>query len=131
MEEWSYQDRNYHRFTEDEDYEDVSFEDDSDRGCKDCPEDACDGHCFNCYYRPIQEEFSMKKVLMREISMDEVLRLTNGLKKRVKMTNGKEYRLIRATPTGAYYEFDELLKDLEGNLYGISGELCFPVVEEQ
>ena len=67
---------------------------------------------------------------MREISMDEVLRLTNGLKKRVKMTNGKEYRLIRATPTGAYYEFDELLKDLEGNLYGISGELCFPVVEE-
>ena len=55
MEEWSYQDRNYHRFTEDEDYEDtyVEVEDDSDRSCKDCPESECTGHCFSCYYRTV------------------------------------------------------------------------------
>lgn len=29
------------------------YEDDSDRGCKDCPPDQCTGHCMSCYYRPV------------------------------------------------------------------------------
>ena len=71
----------------------------------------------------------MVKAVMRDITIDEVLRLTNGLKKRVKMTNGKEYRLIRATSSGEACEFQDIVKDLEGNSYGINGELCFPVIE--
>ena len=33
--------------------DDVSFEDDSDRGCSECPDDECTGHCMSCYYRPV------------------------------------------------------------------------------
>ena len=69
----------------------------------------------------------MVKAVMREVSMNEVIRLTNGFKKKVKMTNGKEYRLIRPTPTGDVHEFDEAVRDLEGSVYGVSGELCFPI----
>ena len=29
------------------------YEDDSDRGCADCPPDECTGHCMSCYYRPV------------------------------------------------------------------------------
>ena len=41
--------------TESEDDFDDSpaWEDDSDRGCKDCPDDECTGHCMSCYYRPV------------------------------------------------------------------------------
>ena len=47
------------KFVEDEIYFDEEFddsaawEDDSDRGCKDCPPDECTGHCMSCYYRPV------------------------------------------------------------------------------
>ena len=30
-----------------------AWEDDSDRGCKDCPPDECTGNCMSCYYRPV------------------------------------------------------------------------------
>ena len=37
-----------------EDFDDSpAWEDDSDRGCKDCPDDECTGHCMSCYYRPV------------------------------------------------------------------------------
>lgn len=29
------------------------WSDDSDRGCSDCPEDECTGHCTSCFYRPV------------------------------------------------------------------------------
>lgn len=29
------------------------YDDDSDRGCSDCPEDECTGHCMSCYYRTV------------------------------------------------------------------------------
>lgn len=29
-----------------------AWQDDSDRGCSDCPDDECTGHCMSCYYRP-------------------------------------------------------------------------------
>ena len=39
---------------EDEDFDDSpAWEDDSNRGCKDCPDDECTGHCMSCYYRPV------------------------------------------------------------------------------
>ena len=40
---------------EDDEYFDDSeaWEDDSDRGCRDCPVDECTGHCMSCYYRPV------------------------------------------------------------------------------
>lgn len=44
-EPWSYEERNYQRLSDD-------YEDDSDRGCKDCPPDECTGHCMSCWYRP-------------------------------------------------------------------------------
>ena len=47
-ESWSYEERNYQRLSDDEGYVD-----DSERGCKDCPPDECNGHCMSCYYRPI------------------------------------------------------------------------------
>lgn len=55
MEEWSYEDRNYQRLYEDEeDFDDSeAWEDDSDRGCSDCPPSECNGHCMSCYYRSI------------------------------------------------------------------------------
>ena len=31
----------------------AAWEDDSDRGCADCPPDECHGHCMSCYYRPV------------------------------------------------------------------------------
>lgn len=35
-----------------EDEEDPDdLDDDSNLGCKDCPEDECTGHCMSCYYR--------------------------------------------------------------------------------
>lgn len=39
----------------DDEYFDDSeaWEDDSDRGCRDCPVDECTGHCMSCYYRPV------------------------------------------------------------------------------
>lgn len=38
----------------DEDFDDSeAWEDDSNRGCKDCPPDECTGHCMSCYYRPV------------------------------------------------------------------------------
>ena len=36
-----------------EEKEDDGYDDDSDRGCSDCPPDECDGHCMSCYYRPV------------------------------------------------------------------------------
>lgn len=36
-----------------ESYDEDGYDDDSDRGCKDCPEDECTGHCMSCYYRPV------------------------------------------------------------------------------
>lgn len=53
MEEWSYEDRNYQRLYDDDFDDSEAWEDDSDRGCKDCPDDMCNGHCMSCYYRPI------------------------------------------------------------------------------
>ena len=38
---------------DDYDYEREAWEDDSDIGCKDCPDDECTGHCFSCPYRPV------------------------------------------------------------------------------
>ena len=32
---------------------DEEWGDDSDRGCGDCPDDECTGHCMSCYYRPV------------------------------------------------------------------------------
>ena len=46
-EPWSYEERNYQRIYDD------GYNDDSDRGCKDCPPDECTGHCMSCFYRPI------------------------------------------------------------------------------
>ena len=31
----------------------LEWNDDSCRGCTDCPEDECTGHCMSCYYRPV------------------------------------------------------------------------------
>ena len=40
--------------SEEEDFDDSpAWEDDSDRGCEDCPDDECTGHCMSCYYRPV------------------------------------------------------------------------------
>ena len=40
--------------SEDEDFDDSpAWEDDSDRGCEDCPPEECTGHCSSCYYRPV------------------------------------------------------------------------------
>ena len=40
--------------SEDEEFDDYpAWEDDSNRGCKDCPDDECTGHCMSCYYRPV------------------------------------------------------------------------------
>ena len=40
--------------SEEEDFDDSpAWEDDSDRGCKNCPDDECTGHCMSCYYRPV------------------------------------------------------------------------------
>lgn len=39
---------------EEEDFDDsAAWEDDSDRGCKDCPPSECTGHCMSCFYRPV------------------------------------------------------------------------------
>ncbi len=54
MEEWSYEDRNYQRLYVDEEFdESEAWEDGSDIGCSDCPDDECTGHCMSCPYRPI------------------------------------------------------------------------------
>lgn len=29
------------------------WEDDSNIGCSDCPDDECTGHCMSCSYRPV------------------------------------------------------------------------------
>lgn len=29
------------------------YEDDSSRGCSDCPDNECTGHCMSCYYRSV------------------------------------------------------------------------------
>ena len=36
-------------------YENIpeEYQDDSDRSCKDCPDDECTGHCMSCYYRSV------------------------------------------------------------------------------
>ena len=40
--------------SEEEDFDDSpAWEDDSDRGCEDCPDDECTGNCMSCYYRPV------------------------------------------------------------------------------
>ena len=40
--------------SEDEYFDDSpAWEDDSDRGCEDCPPEECTGHCSSCYYRPV------------------------------------------------------------------------------
>ena len=39
--------------SEDEFDDSPAWEDDSDRGCKDCPPEECTGHCMSCYYRPV------------------------------------------------------------------------------
>ena len=36
-----------------EEYEAEAWDDDSDRGCSDCPPEECTGHCMSCYYRPV------------------------------------------------------------------------------
>lgn len=36
-----------------EEYRDRLEEEDAQRGCADCPDDECTGHCMSCYYRPI------------------------------------------------------------------------------
>lgn len=35
-----------------EDYEE-EWEDDSDIGCNDCPDDECTGRCMSCSYRSV------------------------------------------------------------------------------
>ena len=52
-EQWSYEDRNYAKFSEEEFDDSAAWEDDSDRSCKDCPPDECNGHCMSCYYRTV------------------------------------------------------------------------------
>ena len=32
---------------------DASYDDDSDRSCKDCPPGECNGHCMSCSYRTV------------------------------------------------------------------------------
>lgn len=40
--------------SEDGEFDDShAWEDDSNRGCKDCPDSECTGHCMSCYYRPV------------------------------------------------------------------------------
>lgn len=40
--------------SEEQDFDDSpAWEDDSDRGCEDCPPEECTGHCMSCYYRPV------------------------------------------------------------------------------
>ena len=44
----------YSRYYDGEEFDDSeAWEDDSDRGCKDCPPDECTGHCMSCWYRPV------------------------------------------------------------------------------
>lgn len=43
----------YEDYDEEEFDDSAAWEDDSDRGCKDCPPDECTGHCMSCYYRPV------------------------------------------------------------------------------
>lgn len=38
------------RYYEDDEEE---WEDDSDIGCEDCPDDECTGHCMSCSYRSV------------------------------------------------------------------------------
>jgi hypothetical protein len=55
-EQWSYEDRNYEKayHNDDEDFDDsAAWEDDSNIGCKDCPDDECTGHCMSCCYRSV------------------------------------------------------------------------------
>lgn len=37
----------------DYDYEREAWDDGSDIGCGDCPDDECTGHCMSCSYRSI------------------------------------------------------------------------------
>ena len=39
-----------HEETDDSDWE---YEKSERRGCSDCPDDECTGHCMSCYYRPV------------------------------------------------------------------------------
>lgn len=40
--------------SEDGEFDDShAWEDDSNRGYKDCPDSECTGHCMSCYYRPV------------------------------------------------------------------------------
>lgn len=40
--------------TEEDNFDDSeAWEDDSDRGCSDCPPSECTGHCMSCYYRSV------------------------------------------------------------------------------
>ena len=32
---------------------DWEYEKNEHRGCSDCPDDECTGHCMSCYYRPV------------------------------------------------------------------------------
>ena len=32
---------------------DPGYEDDSNIGCGDCPDDECNGHCMSCSYRSV------------------------------------------------------------------------------
>lgn len=43
----------YSEGNEEEFDDSAAWEDDSDRGCKDCPPSECTGHCMSCFYRPV------------------------------------------------------------------------------
>lgn len=52
--ELEYDERKFFETPTEDEYDDsAAWEDDSDRGCKDCPPDECTGHCMSCYYRPV------------------------------------------------------------------------------
>jgi len=41
------------RNEEEEFDESAAWDDDSNRSCKDCPPEDCNGHCMSCYYRTV------------------------------------------------------------------------------
>lgn len=52
--ELEYDERKFFETPTEDEYDDsAAWEDDSDRGCKDCPPDECTGHCMSCFYRPV------------------------------------------------------------------------------
>ena len=49
--------------SDEDDYDESDeWNDDSDIGCADCPDDECHGHCMSCAYRPVQFFYYSKKI---------------------------------------------------------------------